>query len=121
MPTEAQLVREALDGDTGAFGLLATRNRQRVFAVAIGLLGDRAEAQDATQDTFLIAYERLSSLHDHGKFASWLCSIARHVCHRRTRGGRRDLVVSIEVIVDTMGDARGAELRANADGNPPRS
>ncbi|MAF09610.1 hypothetical protein CMK11_04095 [Candidatus Poribacteria bacterium] len=118
MSTEAQLVRDALDGDKGAFGLLAARHRQRVHAVARSVLGDPAEAHDAAQDAFLIAYERLSSLRDHHRFASWLCSIARHVCHRRIRGGEGNIVVSLEAIVDATGEARGGALATDAGEDP---
>jgi DNA-directed RNA polymerase specialized sigma24 family protein len=51
----------------------------QISRYALTLLHDRADAQDATQDTFLRAALRHDSLRDPGAALSWLYSIATHV------------------------------------------
>ena len=58
--TDAQLVRQALQGDQSAYREIVDRHGRSVFNLACRLLRDRAVAEDVTQDTFLKAFQRLA-------------------------------------------------------------
>ena len=69
-------VRAAQDGDREAFGILAERYESAVYAIALRRLGNRAEAQELTQEVLVKAMERLHQLRLPERFGGWLRSIA---------------------------------------------
>jgi RNA polymerase sigma-70 factor (ECF subfamily) len=78
----------ALEGSDDAFAQLVEAFQRPVFNVCYRLLGDRAEAEDASQETFLRAYRNLRSYDPQRKFSTWLLSIASHYCIDRLRRRR---------------------------------
>jgi len=90
--TDKHLVARAARGDTGAFNLLVSRWEKRLFNYAFRLTGNREDALDVCQDTFLKAFQQLHRLQDPAKFAGWLFTIARNYClaHFRTRQRRAE-------------------------------
>ncbi|MDF2772028.1 MAG: polymerase sigma factor, sigma-70 family [Geminicoccaceae bacterium] len=105
-PTDADLVaaaRAAPGGTTGAgdaFGILVTRYQPMVFALAVSLVGEPADASDVAQEAFLRAFRNLDLLADPSKFGAWLRRITfgvsiDHVRAERARvDGRRWAVES---------------------------
>ncbi len=76
MMDEADLLRRARSGDRAAFGELVSRHQAAVYRVARGILRDPAEAEDATQETFVKAWENLSRFRGESGFFTWLYRIA---------------------------------------------
>ena len=70
-------------GDEGAFEGLVARSEGEIYRLARRMLGDSAEAQDATQETYLRAFRALSSFRGEAAFRSWLIGIALNVCRNR--------------------------------------
>jgi RNA polymerase sigma-70 factor, ECF subfamily len=83
---DAELVERARQGDAAAFGELIDRHRSAVFRAALAALGSHAEAEDAAQEAFFLAYRRLDSFRGDASFKTWLLSIAWHqaINHRRS-------------------------------------
>src|SRR3954447_13126786 len=86
---DRELVSRVLAGVSGDFRMIVERYQQSVFRFALGLLGNREEAEDATQEAFLAAFANLGS-YDSSRalFSTWLFTIARNRCfnllkHRR--------------------------------------
>ena len=77
---DAQLIQRVLDGDDTAFSVLVKKYQRSVHALAWRKIGDFHIAEDITQDTFLKAYQRLSTLKKPQRFASWLYVIAANHC-----------------------------------------
>ena len=77
---DAQLIQRVLDGDDTAFATLVRKYQKSVHALAWRKVGDFHIAEDITQDTFLKAYRRLSTLKKPQRFASWLYVIAANHC-----------------------------------------
>jgi len=71
-----QLIQECLNGHTEAFGQLVLKYQERVYQSVARLLGNRTDASDVTQETFVQAYEKLSSFRGESAFYSWLFRIA---------------------------------------------
>ena len=77
---DAQLIQRVLDGDDTAFSALVKKHQKRVHALAWRKTGDFHVAEEITQDTFLKAYQKLSTLKEPQKFAGWLYVIAANYC-----------------------------------------
>ena len=82
---DADLVTRARQGDPAAFGELVDRHRVSVYRAALAALGSHAEAEDAAQDTFLLAYRRLDTFRGDASFKTWLLTIAWHQAINRRR------------------------------------
>ena len=76
------LVREARKGNDQAFAVLINRYRSFIFGTAWAALQDYDDAEDVAQESFVLAYRRLSDLKEPGKFPSWLHSIAMNVARK---------------------------------------
>jgi len=91
--SDVDLVSRARQGDSAAFGELVDRHRTAVYRAALAALGSQADAEDAAQDAFLLAYRRLDSFRGEASFKTWLLRIAwRQAINRRrslTRVWRR--------------------------------
>lgn len=77
---DVQLIQRTLSGDDTAFGILLQRYQKSVHALVWRKIGDFHIAEDITQDTFLQAYKKLSTLKNHNQFAGWLYVIADRLC-----------------------------------------
>ena len=77
---DVQLIQRVLDGDDTAFSALVRKYQKPVHALAWRKIGDFHIAEDITQDTFLKAYQSLSTLKKPQRFASWLYVIAANYC-----------------------------------------
>jgi DNA-directed RNA polymerase specialized sigma24 family protein len=72
-----------------AFGRLTDRQLVASYRLAALLLGSDVEAQDATHDAAVIAWERFASLRDPDRFDAWFQRILINVCRDRLRSRRR--------------------------------
>jgi len=86
LATTAELVTAAQDGDNEAFGALVSRFERMVQSVCWQRLRNHAEAQEAAQEVFIKAFEKLEQLDEPAAFPGWLRSIAvRQSINRSTR------------------------------------
>jgi RNA polymerase sigma-70 factor (ECF subfamily) len=86
---DRELVALAASGDGDAFGELVSRHQDRVYAVAMHLLRDAAEAEEVVQETFLLALEKLSGFRGDAAFTTWLHRVAANAALMRLRRRRR--------------------------------
>ena len=84
--TDAALVARVTGGDTDAYAVLVARHRDRLARYALRMLGDRDDAEEALQDTFIRAYRALPRCDAPDRFDAWLFSILVNRC--RTAGAR---------------------------------
>ncbi len=73
---EREQIRLARQGDADAYGRLVTRHQQTVFNIAYRVTGNRQEAEDVAQETFVKAYRALNRFDTERPFAPWLYRIA---------------------------------------------
>ena len=83
--SDVDLVARARQGDPAAFGELVDRHRTAVYRAALAALGSPADAEDAAQDAFLLAYRRLDSFRGDASFKTWLLTITWHQAINRRR------------------------------------
>lgn len=77
---DAQLIDAVLSGDDTAFSLLVEKYQKSIHALAWQKIGDFHYAEEITQDTFLRAYQKLSTLNNKDNFLNWLYVIANRLC-----------------------------------------
>ena len=77
---DAQLIQDTLAGDDEAFDVLVRKYQKSVHALAWRKIRDFHYAEEVTQDTFLRAYQNLSTLKKPHQFAGWLYVIANRLC-----------------------------------------
>ena len=85
---DSQLIQRVLSGDDTAFAELVKKYQKPVHALVWRKVGDFHIAEEITQDTFLKAYQKLTTLKEPQSFASWLYVIATRRCiawHRKKR------------------------------------
>ena len=75
---DGALVRRAREGDEFAFGLLVRRYQRAAYSVAYSVTGRHEDAEDAAQESFLVALQRLDECRSPEKFAGWLMTIVRN-------------------------------------------
>ncbi|MCW0214677.1 MAG: sigma-70 family RNA polymerase sigma factor [Pseudonocardia sp.] len=113
---EATLVVRAQEGDVRAFEVLARRHQAVLFRVAVRIVGDPADAEDALQDALLDAWRRIARFHRDAAFSTWMYRIVTNSCLDLLRRRRPALPV------DEVGEERlagpgsdGPERAAEAD------
>jgi RNA polymerase sigma-70 factor, ECF subfamily len=90
---DGELVERARAGDADAFDQLVRERLDAVYRLALGILGEAADARDATQDAFVAAWRKLPTLRDVDRFDAWLDRITVNACRMalRKRRGVREL------------------------------
>jgi RNA polymerase sigma-70 factor (ECF subfamily) len=76
----ALLIERAAAGDTAAFERIMIHSQQRVMAVTWRMLGNDADARDASQEVFLRVYKYLKRFRQDQDFFAWLYGITINVC-----------------------------------------
>lgn len=77
---DVRLVRAAAYGDALAFETLVHRHQEAVFRVALRMLGNRPDAEEAVQDAFVRAWRALPSFDGRSRFSTWLYRITVNCC-----------------------------------------
>jgi RNA polymerase sigma factor (sigma-70 family) len=90
-----QFVERAREGDLDAFGAVVRLTQRMAFALACSVLRDAAQAQDAVQESYLIAFRRLADLDDAAAFPGWFRRIVVTTA-LNTRRARRHTFLQLE-------------------------
>jgi RNA polymerase sigma-70 factor (ECF subfamily) len=102
--SDADLARQARQGDVDAYGELVRRYQTSVFNVCYRLLADRGEAEDMTQEAFLRAQARLDRFDLERPFGPWMRRVAANLCLNRLQ--RR---APAQVALEEEGDLPAAD------------
>jgi RNA polymerase sigma-70 factor (ECF subfamily) len=124
--TDAELAGRIALGDMVALQYLMRRHNQTLYRTARSILKDDAEAEDAVQETYVLAYRAIGHFRGDSKLSTWLIRIAVNVSIRRARKLNRSAEV-IDLVADPndMREAgkklRGAEMDEHAPEQPERA
>jgi RNA polymerase sigma-70 factor (ECF subfamily) len=80
---DRELVRRVNAGDEAAFNKIVERYRTKIFGLTLGLLHNRGDAEEITQDTFIRAYRGLVRFRGDASLATWLYRIAMNLARNR--------------------------------------
>jgi RNA polymerase sigma-70 factor (ECF subfamily) len=107
-----------VNGDNEAFGLLFTRHKDRLWAVAVRTLGDPEEAADALQDAMISAFRQASGFRGASAVTTWLHRIVVNACldRLRRRAARPTVTGLDERAMDVLSPASaGPDAAASAE------
>jgi RNA polymerase sigma-70 factor (ECF subfamily) len=85
---DADLVVRATAGERAAFEALMVRYGDRVFLMALRILGSRADAEDVAQEVSVIAWRRLSDIADPAAVRTWIFRVTHRQCMSVLRSRR---------------------------------
>lgn len=126
---EIELITQAQQGDRRAFGQLVRRHREGVVNVVYRMCGDANLAEDAAQEAFIRAWQRLSSYRPRSPFRNWVYRIATNVALDALRRERDMVDIDALVLANSdngpqavvEGAERGEWVRQAVLGLPPAS
>ena len=105
---DSVLVKQCQDGDTWAVEKLIVKYQDRIFNTILKICGNRDDAAELTQDTFVKVIEKINSFAGRSSFYTWLFRIAVNLtlnyCKRRVRIAARSLDAEVSGI---GGEVRG--------------
>jgi RNA polymerase sigma-70 factor (ECF subfamily) len=115
--SDVALLEAHRDGDPDAFGVLFTRHRDRLWAVALRTTGNPEDAADALQEAMISAFRRAGSFRGDALVTTWLHRIVVNACLDRLR---RNKVRAAQPLPDDLEEyaGRGAVLAADAATDP---
>ncbi|MGA2512728.1 MAG: sigma-70 family RNA polymerase sigma factor [Candidatus Limnocylindrales bacterium] len=95
---ERALVERARSGDRAAFDDLVRSRIDAVYRTSLAIVGDRGDAADATQETFVSAWCHRAALREPDSFDAWLGRISLNACRRQLRRRGRTRVREIRLV-----------------------
>jgi RNA polymerase sigma-70 factor (ECF subfamily) len=107
--TDRSIVDRARLGDLDAFDSIVRNRMAAVYRLSLAILGNEADARDATQEAFVAAWRQIGRLRDSERFDAWLQRITVNAARMSLRGRRRRQVREIssaEVVARAGGDDR---------------
>lgn len=82
---DEDIIRLVLQGNNNAYAVLVERYQHFVFTLALKILNNHEDAEEAAQDSFVKAYNKLQDYSGQSKFSTWLYAITRNTCLSRLR------------------------------------
>jgi RNA polymerase sigma-70 factor (ECF subfamily) len=96
---EAEAIERARNGDRAAFEYLYRSHSRRVYAVCLRMVGNTTEAEDLTQEAFLLLFRKIHTFRGESAFSTWLHRLAVNVVLMHLRK-KSPPIVSIEATPD---------------------
>lgn len=118
------LVKRVRSGDQRAFKLLVERYQRKVYAVALGMLKDKEEAMDVSQEAFVKVYKYLDHFKGDASFYTWLYRITVNICIdiiRKRAGAGGEAVEFDETLPMDVSEANIGALGSRLGTNPQKS
>jgi RNA polymerase sigma-70 factor (ECF subfamily) len=92
---EGALIQDALNGDLNAFNTLVLHYQDMAYNIAYRIMGEPGAADDATQEGFISAYQKLHQYRG-GSFKAWLLRIVTNNCYDELRRRQRQPVTPLK-------------------------
>jgi RNA polymerase sigma-70 factor (ECF subfamily) len=116
---EIALIQAARGGDLDAFNRLVLGYQDLVYNHAYRMIGEEESADDATQNTFISAYNHLGSFRG-GSFKAWLLRIVTNACYDELRRRKRRPTVPLEPLDDTGEEVESAHWMVDPIDQPEK-
>ena len=92
---EKGYIERVLAGDGSAYEPLVTENQTKVYRLALRILKNETDAEDAAQEAFLKAYTSLADFRGDSRFSVWLYRLTNNICIDMLRKNRRAVIVPL--------------------------
>ena len=114
---EVALIQAAIEGDLDSFNHLVMVYQDLVYNHAFRMIGEEDAADDATQNTFISAYNHIKSFRG-GSFKAWLLRIVTNACYDELRRRKRRPTVPLEPMDDAGEEVESAKWMVDTE-DPP--
>jgi RNA polymerase sigma-70 factor, ECF subfamily len=108
---DAAIVDRVRSGDTEAYASLIHRYHGKVFQLCYGMLGTATHAEDAAQEAFIKAFQRLGQFRGDAAFSTWLYRLTSNHCLDLLRSRTRQRTDSWDHLLETQGERAEALLQ----------
>jgi RNA polymerase sigma-70 factor, ECF subfamily len=106
---DGRIIEACQQGDRSAFQLLFETYKDKVFSIAVYSSGDRAVAEDVTQQIFLKLFTAIRQFRGDSEFTTWLYRLVVNACHDEQRRRRRWLPLGETVSASNPGEKKPQE------------
>ncbi len=117
---DAAMLGAVLEGDSTAYRGLVEKYQTRVFAMVYGMVRNREDARDITQDAFVKAYKNLKNFRLESSFYTWLYRIAMNLAIDHTRKQKRQATSGFDEAIGAK-DADGSIAEIHHQDSPRKS
>jgi RNA polymerase sigma-70 factor (ECF subfamily) len=114
---ELALIQAAREGDLDSFNRLVLAYQDLIYNHAYRMIGEEETADDATQNTFISAYNHLKSFRG-GSFKAWLLRIVTNTCYDELRRRKRRPTVPLEPMDDSGEEVESAQWMEDQTDRP---
>lgn len=118
---ETEAIRQILTGNRDAYRVLMDRHFHSVFRVAFRITGNEADAEEAAQEAFLRAYNKLPSFRQDSAFSTWITRIAMNTAINLVERRNRDLSYHSPRIADEPSQDGNTVAVASTNAHSPES
>ena len=101
---ETHIIHRILKGETSLYEYFLDKYSQQVFILIIRIVENQEDAEELTQDTFLKAFEHLSSFKAESSFSTWIYRIAYNTSISATRKRKQELIVMDSAMLMNISD-----------------
>ena len=117
---EVELVRRCREGSDAAYAVLVREHRPRLFTLAYRLTGDRAAAEDVTQEAFIAAFRAIDRFEPKPSLSAWLNTITVRIAKRTAARARARADASLTTVPSDSEPATASRslVEPGMDGDP---
>jgi RNA polymerase sigma-70 factor (ECF subfamily) len=118
---DKEIVKRVLDGETRAFSILIDRHKAKALMLAVRILKNREDAEEALQDAFVRVYRSLSSFEGKSSFSTWFYRIVYNRCMSALEKRKEYYISSLDAEyddappIDVESDDPSPEIRLESD------
>ncbi len=112
---ESDLVRKAQGGDVEAFETLVEVYRAKVYSIAYQISGNRDDAEDICQESFIKLYRNISTYSSNHKFTTWLFRLVTNTAIDHLRKLNKSRRLSVETGLPDRSQASDSDLKLTLD------
>jgi RNA polymerase sigma-70 factor, ECF subfamily len=119
---DSEIAQRIAAGDRDALLLLMRRYNQTLYRTARSILKDDAEAEDAVQEAYLLAYRAMCQFRGDAKLSTWLVRIViNEALGRGRKRGRRAEVIRLDSTMEQNGEAMEVNMDETSPEQPERA
>ncbi len=107
---EREIIDRVLSGDTEAFEALVLEHQNKVYSLALRMVGNEEDARDMAQEAFIRAFNSLTGFRGDSKFSVWLYRLTSNICIDFLRSRAKKRTVSMTWIDEEGEDAGELEI-----------